>query len=73
MANLIAGRRVVTELIQANYTPAAVADEILRLLGPDGLAMRAALAEVRGRLGHGGASQRAADVVTGVMGPGKKR
>ena len=60
MANLIAGRRVVPELIQGDFTPDAVAAEILRLLGPDGATMRAALGDVRARLGPGGASARAA-------------
>ena len=32
MANLIAGRRVVPELIQDAFTPRAVADEALRVL-----------------------------------------
>jgi lipid-A-disaccharide synthase len=73
MANLIAGRRIVTELIQDDYTPEAVADEVLRLLGPDGTAMRTALAGVRARLGPGGASERAAGVVSGLVGSGKKR
>jgi lipid-A-disaccharide synthase len=73
MANLIAGRRIVTELIQGDFTPEAVAAEVIRLLGPDGIAMRAALAEVRGRLGPGGASERAAGVVRDLMRPGEKR
>ena len=73
MANLIAGRRIVTELIQGDYTAEAAADEVMRLLGPPGLEMRAALAEVRARLGPGGAGGRAASVVSGLMGPGKKR
>jgi lipid-A-disaccharide synthase len=71
MANLIAGRRVVPELIQADFTPRRVAEETLRLLGPEGTEMRAALAEVRARLGAGGASARAAAVVTGLMGAQK--
>jgi len=73
MANLIAGRRVVPELIQAGFTPEAVAGEILRLLGPDGATMKAALGEVRARLGAGGASARAAGVVSGIMAERKKR
>ena len=73
MANLIAGRRVVPELIQGDFTPEAVADEILRLLGPDGATMKASLDEVRTRLGQGGASARAAGVVSGLMAAGKNR
>ena len=73
MVNLIAGRGVVRELIQGDFTAAAVADEVERLLGPDGPSMRAALAEVRERLGAGGASARAAGVVMAVMAARKKR
>ena len=73
MANLIAGRRVVPELIQGDFTPDAVAGEILRLLGPDGATMRAALGDVRARLGPGGASARAAQVVSGLMEPRENR
>jgi lipid-A-disaccharide synthase len=64
MANLVAGRRVVPELIQDDFTPAAVAAEVRYLLeSPDGVdAMRAGLAEVRAKLGSGGAIERAADV-----------
>lgn len=66
MANLIAGRRVVPELIQAEFTPERVAVEALRLLGPDGEEVRAGLAEVRQRLGPPGASRRAAEAVLEV-------
>lgn len=53
MVNLVAGRRVVPELIQDAFTPARVADEV-RLLLRDREArnrMRAALAEVTQKLG----------------------
>jgi lipid-A-disaccharide synthase len=65
MANLIAGRRVVPELIQGAFTGERVAREALTLLGdPAGLAsMREALGEVRRRLGPPGACQRAAEIV----------
>jgi lipid-A-disaccharide synthase len=73
MANLIAGRALVPELIQDDFTPRRVADAVLPLLGPDGDAMRAGLAEVRQRLGEPGASGRAADVVTRILAGQEKR
>ncbi len=65
MANLIAGHRVVPELIQGDFTPEKVVAEALALLGdPSRLAgMREALGEVRRRLGPPGAGARAAEVV----------
>lgn len=62
MANLIAGERVVPELIQDAFTPAAVADEVVAFLTDAGLAerTRTALGRVRRRLGSPGASRRAA-------------
>jgi lipid-A-disaccharide synthase len=67
MANLIAEKAIVPELIQDAFTPERVADALLPLLGTGGDAMRAALAEVRGRLGAPGASRRAAEVVMGIV------
>lgn len=67
MANLIAQKGIVPELIQDEFTPERVADAVLPLLGPAGDAMREALAEVRRRLGAPGASGRAAEVVAGLL------
>ena len=63
MANLIAGERVVPELIQDAFTPAAVADEVVAFLTDAGRAerTRTALGRVRRRLGEPGASRRAAE------------
>lgn len=65
MVNLVAGRRIVTELIQQAFTPAAVADETVSLLTDTARAeaVRAGLAEVRAKLGGPGASRRAAEAV----------
>ncbi|MXZ73444.1 MAG: lipid-A-disaccharide synthase [Acidobacteria bacterium] len=62
MVNLIAERQVVPELLQDAFTPDAVADEVVRFLTDAELAgrTRAALADVRDRLGTPGASHRAA-------------
>lgn len=69
MANLIAGRRLLTELIQGEFRPDRVASEVGRLLDdPGGRAdVRAGLAEVRARLGGPGASARAAEVVAAYI------
>jgi lipid-A-disaccharide synthase len=74
MANLIAGREVVPELIQSGFQPEALATQALAFLeNPRLLAsMRTALAEVRQRMGPPGASGRAADVVTRLLGDIKK-
>ena len=65
MVNLIAGSRVVPELIQQDFTPDAAAGEALRVLTDPQHAARvqADLAAVRARLGTAGASRRAAEAV----------
>ena len=74
MANLIAGREVVKELIQRDFRPETVAGEILALLEEPvhREAVLSGLAEVRTRLGPPGASARAAQVVAGLM-PGAEK
>jgi len=69
MVNLIAGRRVVTELIQDDFTPEAVESEVRRLLDSPGTTseMRVSLAEVRAKLGPGGAIERAADIFAQML------
>jgi lipid-A-disaccharide synthase len=68
MVNLVAGRRIVPELVQHDFTPDNVAGEALRLLQDAELASRtrAALSEVKARLGGAGASGRAAEAVLAV-------
>jgi lipid-A-disaccharide synthase len=68
MANLVAGRRIVPELIQDDFTPEAVAQEALRVLTDPAYAsrVRASLREVKARLGNPGASRRAAEAVLAV-------
>jgi lipid-A-disaccharide synthase len=65
LPNLIAGRRVVPELIQGRCTPQAIAAEIATYLDDARAAerTRAGLAEVRERLGPPGAFSRAASAV----------
>ncbi|MFQ5457089.1 MAG: lipid-A-disaccharide synthase [Myxococcota bacterium] len=69
LVNVVAKRRVVPELIQRDCTPEAVAARTLALLGPEGEAQRRGLADVRARLGGGGANARAAQVLLGMLGP----
>jgi lipid-A-disaccharide synthase len=69
MVNLIAERRVVPELIQDQFTPAAVEQEVRKVL-ESAVArdeMKAGLAEVRVKLGPGGAIERAADIFAGML------
>jgi lipid-A-disaccharide synthase len=65
MVNLVLGRRAVPELAQRDAAPERVAAEARRLLeSPAEIeVMRQALAELRPRLGAGGASRRAAEVI----------
>lgn len=65
MVNLVAGRRVVPELIQFHATPERIADEVRRLLlsTEQRLQMRQDFQQVRDRLGPPGAIGRTVDVI----------
>jgi lipid-A-disaccharide synthase len=69
MVNLIAGRQVVPELVQKDFTPERVLREVNRLL--DSREARAetrqGLAEVREKLGPPGAIDRAADLIAEML------
>lgn len=69
MVNLIAGRQVAPELIQNGFTPEAVEAEVRRLLEsePARAEAKAGLAEVRAKMGPGGAIERAADIFAGML------
>jgi len=69
MVNLIAGRKVVPELIQDRFTPSAVESEVRRLLDSSvpREEVKAGLAEVRAKLGPGGAIERAADIFARML------
>jgi lipid-A-disaccharide synthase len=62
MVNLIAGREVVPEIVQADFTPARVAESLARIIadGAERQAMLDGLGEVRRRLRHSNAAQPAA-------------
>jgi lipid-A-disaccharide synthase len=68
MVNLVAGRTIVPELMQEDFTPDAVAGEALTLLDDPARAdaMRVELRGVKTRLGGPGASRRAAEAVFAV-------
>jgi lipid-A-disaccharide synthase len=73
MVNLIAGREVVPELIQDDFTPVRVASEAVSLLSASKESleklevMRRGLAEVTQLLGPPGAVERAADAIVGQL------
>jgi lipid-A-disaccharide synthase len=69
MVNLIAGRAVVRELIQGDFTPQACARELTQLLGSAEARqdLRRGLAEVREKLGPSGAVERAAEEIVALL------
>ena len=69
MVNLIAERRLVPELIQSEFTPDNVVRHSLALLDEPARVqkMREGLADVRKRLGGGGAAARAADEIVELL------
>jgi lipid-A-disaccharide synthase len=77
MVNLIAGRAIVPELIQDDFTARRVAEEAAKLLNPSEDGKRRVedicrgLAEVRELLGPPGAVERAADAIAGLLQAGE--
>jgi lipid-A-disaccharide synthase len=69
MPNLVAGSRIVPELIQDDFTPERVADEVVTLLTDRErhTRMTEALRRVKAQLGTPGVSGRAADAVLEVV------
>lgn len=69
LANLVAGERVVPELLQHDVTGARLANAAAPLLddGPERARIVAGLARVRDRLGAGGAAERVAALVADVL------
>ena len=74
ICNIVAGKRVVKELIQHEVTAQAMAREIGAILEDPGYAerMRADFAEVRVKLGSGGALGRLARVASDLMATDKE-
>jgi lipid-A-disaccharide synthase len=69
MVNLIAGEKIVPELVQDDFAPAEVAREAVSMLTDRARAgrIREGLARVRARLGGPGASRRAAQAVMEIV------
>lgn len=69
LANLVAGERVVPELIQDEVTPERLADEALTLIENEHVRkkMITKLHGIRKRLGEGGASERTAKIAAEMM------
>lgn len=70
LANLVAERRIVPELVQEAATPEALRDALLPLLDVGGAArqeMVSALKGVRDALGRGGAAERVAEIAAELL------
>ena len=68
LINLIAGERVAAELIQHEFTAGTLAAELQRLLDPEENARhREKLRAAAEKLGHGGASRRAAEIIIDLI------
>lgn len=68
LINLIAGERIVNEMIQNDLTPENLKSELVRLLEPEtNLKVRAKLKAAVEKLGKGGASDRAAASILRVL------
>lgn len=68
LINLIAEERIARELIQDDFTPETLADELFRLLEPEkNRAMREQLQKATEKLGTGGASKRAAEAILNFL------
>ncbi len=73
LINLLAGRKVVPELLQDDMSPERIAEEVRRVWIPGAPRedMLQGLAEMRGRLGETGAAARAAESVLELLPPGR--
>jgi len=73
LVNIVAGKRVVPELIQDDVNGSRIAEEVRHLVDPSHhAAVREDLAAVRAQLGGPGASERAAREIIRIAGEGMK-
>ncbi len=70
LPNIVAGKTIVTELIQDEATPKNIADELCALLTNKKRreAMQREFKEIRAKLGDGSAAKRAATAIARVLG-----
>ena len=70
LANIVAGRQVVPELIQHDASPRRMADEACAILADPGrmAAMREGLSGIRAALGQPGGLQRVAEIIVRKIG-----
>lgn len=75
ICNIVAGERVVRELLQDDAEPAWIAAEIARIMTDNDYAqqMRTKLAGIRAKLGSSGASERAASLAADLIGQKAQR
>jgi len=73
LCNIVAGERVVAELIQDEAEPVSIAGEIGRILTDPAYAagIRSRLASVRGKLGSGGGAARVARLALSMLSDGE--
>jgi lipid-A-disaccharide synthase len=69
LVNLIAGRKIIPELIQEEASPANIADEVLGILGDSARmeSMKKEIIGVRSLLGGSGASDKVADIAISML------
>lgn len=68
LINLIAGERIVKEMIQDDFTPENLTEELFRILEPlVNAGIRLKLKEAGEKLGSGGASKRAAEAILKML------
>ncbi len=68
LVNLVAGKEIARELMQNDLTAESLTQELLKLLDPAANKIaRQQLAEVAHRLGEGGASERAAELISDFL------
>jgi len=75
LVNIVATRRIVQEFVQDEATPTAIADELHKLLTDDEYrsTMEADLADVKHRMGDGGANENVASLITQMLGASRQK